>query len=101
MTTNTATLADRLGEVRAQIKLLQSKEEELKKELNELLADGEEIFGENYKVVRSEFLSERLNGKKVDELLGGKDAAKAAGFYNISVSSRLTTTAISIYEDAA
>jgi len=99
--TNTAARADRRGEIRAQIKLLTDKETELKKELNDLLVDGEEIYGENYKLVRSEYLSERINTKKVDEHFGGKDAAKAAGYYNISVSSRLTTTAISIYEDAA
>lgn len=98
---NTAALADRLGSLRAQIKVLQAQEEALKAELNEILADGDELVGENFKVVRSEYLSERINTKKVDAHLGGKDAAKAAGFYSISVSSRLTTTAISIYEEAA
>lgn len=98
---STGELVDELYDLRAQIKALQTLEEELKGELKDRVEDGAEVSGERATLKRTEYLSERINTAKVDKHFGGKEAAKAAGFYSISVSSRLTTTAINIYEDAA
>lgn len=98
--TPTADIIDEVGNLSAAIKEMQVREKELKDELTKRLEEKVEVHGSRFAASKTTVHSDRIDTKKVEGALGGKDAMKLAGFYNSTASTRINLKVLAVWEAA-